>query len=230
MSYSEIWNTLSAIDVSAHVEKKQNLSYLSWAWAWGVLMSKYPQATYEFHPVAIEGDGSATVSVTVTIDECSRSMWLPVMDHRNNAIVKPDSRKISDSKMRCLVKCLAMFGLGHYIYAGEDVPDKEQEEKQEAAKKQSEDSAYKELCNTHRLTIDAINDALTYYEKALAMSDQESADSFLSLAAEAWFELTEDQQVSLWRAYSKGGCFTTAHQKIIKSTEFRQANNWEKQQ
>lgn len=127
--FSEIWKTLSSIDVSEKVEKKQNLSYLSWAWAWGVLMEHYPQASYEFHPIIMETDQSATVSVTVTIDECSRMMWLPVMGNRNEAIKNPDARKISDSKMRCLVKCLAMFGLGHYIYAGEDLPSSEPEEK-----------------------------------------------------------------------------------------------------
>jgi hypothetical protein len=48
-------------------------------------------------------------------------MWLPVMDHRNKAIINPDKFAINSSKMRCLVKCFAMFGLGHYIYAGEDI-------------------------------------------------------------------------------------------------------------
>lgn len=98
------------------------------------------------------------------------------------------------------------------------------------AKQDAEDKAYIALCNENRKTIDAVTSALENYEKAIAHQDQDSASSFLSVASEAWFELTEDQQVSLWRAYSKGGCFTTAHQKIIKSTEFRQANNWEKQQ
>ena len=51
-----------------------------------------------------------------------RHMWLPVMDHRNKAIPNPDKFAINSSKMRCLVKCFAMFGLGHYIYAGEDLP------------------------------------------------------------------------------------------------------------
>ena len=49
-------------------------------------------------------------------------MWLPVMDYKNNAIVSPDTRAVSDTRMRCLTKCLAMYGLGHYIYAGEDLP------------------------------------------------------------------------------------------------------------
>ena len=67
-------------------------------------------------------DGSASVHVTVSIGDLARSMWLPVMDYKNNAIANPSARQISDAKMRCLVKCIAMFGLGHYIYAGEDLP------------------------------------------------------------------------------------------------------------
>jgi len=67
-------------------------------------------------------DGSASVHVTVSIGNLARSMWLPVMDYKNNAIANPSARQISDAKMRCLVKCIAMFGLGHYIYAGEDLP------------------------------------------------------------------------------------------------------------
>jgi hypothetical protein len=116
------WETLSAIDCSAKVEKKGNLSYLSWAWAWAEVMGHYPTATYEFQPPVFFNDGSCEVWVAVTIEEISHSMWLPVMDNRNNAVMNPDSRKISDARMRCLTKCLAMFGLGHYIYAGEDIP------------------------------------------------------------------------------------------------------------
>ena len=121
--YARIWDTLSKIDVSAHIEKKQGLSYLSWAWAWGVLMAHFPHAQYEFDaPIQNTHDGTLEVRCTVRIGLCHRTMWLPVMDHRNNAISNPDMRKVSDTKMRCLVKCLAMFGLGHYIYAGEDLP------------------------------------------------------------------------------------------------------------
>lgn len=119
--YAEIWKRLSKIDVSKHVEKKNGLSYLSWAWAWGVLMEHYPNAEYSFSHHEAHPDGTVTVHCDVMIDQCHRAMWLPVMDYKNNAIKNPDARKISDTRMRCLVKCLAMFGLGHYIYAGEDV-------------------------------------------------------------------------------------------------------------
>lgn len=135
--FGEIWSTLSSIDVSKHVEKKLGLSYLSWAWAWAVLMEEFPDSTYEFSDNEVHQDGSETVHCTIQIKSVKRSMWLPVMDHKNNAIVKPSARQVSDAKMRCLVKTLAMFGLGHYIYAGEDLPEiksdpKPEKEKQEA--------------------------------------------------------------------------------------------------
>ena len=121
-TYKSIWETLSKIDVSEHIEKKGNLSYLSWAWAWGTLMGHYPNAKYinseKFYP-----DGSCEVRIDLDIDGCDRLMWLAVMDHSNKAIQNPNARSISDSKMRCLVKAIAMFGLGHYIYAGEDTPE-----------------------------------------------------------------------------------------------------------
>jgi hypothetical protein len=120
--YAEIWKTLSAIDVSEQVEKKNGLSYLSWAWAWGILMKHYPEAVYHFPPHEVHPDGTVTVHCNVAIGDCIRTMWLPVMDYKNIAIKNPDARKISDTKMRCLVKNLAMWGLGFHIYAGEDLP------------------------------------------------------------------------------------------------------------
>lgn len=126
MLAKEIWDTLSQIDVSNHVEKKGNLSYLSWAWAWGVLMKHYPDTNYEFEMEKFD-DGTVEVRVVVAITKddntVMRTMWLPVLDFKNKAIQNPNSFDINKSKMRCLTKCLAMFGLGHYIYAGEDLPE-----------------------------------------------------------------------------------------------------------
>lgn len=118
----EIWETLSQVDCSKHVEKKNGLSYLSWAWAWGILMEYYPDATFEFGKPKSQPDGTMMVFCTVTIIGNSRRMWLPVMDYKNKAVVNPDAFAMNSAMMRCLVKCLALFGLGHYIYAGEDLP------------------------------------------------------------------------------------------------------------
>jgi len=127
---ARVWADLSAINVNDHVQKKGNLSYLSWTWAWSTLMSKYPESYYVFQDNRME-NGAVMVECVLTIHEgeevATRTMWLPVMDHKNKAIIDPDTRAISDSRMRCLVKCLAMFGLGFYIYAGEDIPQAEAE-------------------------------------------------------------------------------------------------------
>ena len=135
MTHETIWKTLSSIDVNTKTEKKGNLTYLSWAWAWGELMNHFPMATYTFteweYPegqsyvtkdVLIYSDGTCSVECELRIGELARKMWLPVMDYKNQAITNPTARAISDTKMRCLVKCISMFGLGHYIYAGEDLP------------------------------------------------------------------------------------------------------------
>lgn len=117
-----IWKTLSRVDCRDKIDKKGSLSYLSWAWAWGILMEHYPDAVFEFSPERTFPDGSVETVVTITIGTTSRQMTLPVMDNRNNSVINPSSRQVNDTRMRCLVKCLALFGLGHFIYAGEDLP------------------------------------------------------------------------------------------------------------
>ena len=128
----KIWNTLSPINVNEKVEKKNGLAYLSWAWAWGELMKYFPQSSYTINLPTTEGDGSMTVSVTLTIKEgdnqVTRYMWLPVMDFKNHAIKCPNSVDINKATMRCLTKAISMFGLGFYIYAGEDLPEEEKRE------------------------------------------------------------------------------------------------------
>lgn len=202
MSYEQIWNALAAVDCSKHIEKKGNLSYLSWAWAWAELMKLFPAAQYEFKEPVTFQDGTVEIWCSVSIDECRRDMWLPVMDHRNNSIVKPSTRQVSDTRMRCLVKCLAMFGLGHYIYAGEDLPDPEV-----AAMKVEND--YKFLCDELFNHIEAIKEGIR--------------ENDLKRASTAWQELTEEQKLALWKAPKNGGIFTTEERNVMKSKEFREA-------
>ena len=138
--YREVWDKLSKIDCTEKAEKKMGLTYLSWAWAWGILMDNFPDSQFEVvyfthsytsdentkFPYEIHPDGTVTVWVKICVNGAWRKMWLPVMDHRNNAVKNPNARQISDTTMRCLVKGLALFGLGHYIYAGEDLPQTEE--------------------------------------------------------------------------------------------------------
>lgn len=116
------FNDLRKINVSENIEKKGNLSYLSWTYAVDTLLQKDPQATWEFPEPKVWND-TVMVFCNVTAFGKTMRMQLPVMDNRNNAIKNPDTRKISDATMRCLAKCIACFGIGLYIYAGEDLPD-----------------------------------------------------------------------------------------------------------
>lgn len=119
---------LLRINVNDHLEKKNGLSYLSWAWAWAEVLKIDPSATWEAveyngMPVCFLPDQSALVKVRVTIKDHSKTCVLPVMNHRNQAIKNPDAFAINTAVVRCLVKCIALFGLGLYVYSGEDSPE-----------------------------------------------------------------------------------------------------------
>ena len=142
-----VFNKLYAINVNEHIEKKNNLSYLSWTYAWAEAKKRFPTLTYKIHlfgenqlPYVYDENTGYMVFTEITIDGLTHSMWLPVMDGANKAmknkpytydtrykkgiVVEPATMfDINKTIMRCLVKNLAMFGLGLYIYAGEDLPE-----------------------------------------------------------------------------------------------------------
>ena len=118
---------LLRLNVNDHTEKKGNLTYLSWAWAWDLALKADEQATYK---VEMFGDkcymdinGTAMVFVTVTIFGKPMTCQLPVMDYKNKAITNPDAFAINTAIMRCMTKALSLHGLGLYIYSGEDLPE-----------------------------------------------------------------------------------------------------------
>lgn len=118
---------LLKLNVNEHTEKKGNLTYLSWAWAWDLALKADEQATYK---VEMFGDkcymdinGTAMVFVTVTIFGKPMTCQLPVMDYKNKAITNPDAFAINTAIMRCMTKTLSLHGLGLYIYSGEDLPE-----------------------------------------------------------------------------------------------------------
>ena len=113
---------MAALDVGRYIEKKGNLSYLSWAWAVDQLLRADPSASWTYAEPVRFGGSTMMVSCTVVAFGQPRTMQLPVMDHRNKAIPDPDAFAINTAMQRCLVKAIALHGLGLYIYAGEDVP------------------------------------------------------------------------------------------------------------
>lgn len=136
-----VFERLSAINVNDHVEKKKDLTYLSWSWAWSVTKRECPDATYKILETEFDEALGFMCHTTVTIEGETLGMWLPVMDGANKSMLKKSysystrygdktveaatTFDINKTIMRCLVKNLAMFGLGIYIYAGEDLPESE---------------------------------------------------------------------------------------------------------
>ena len=110
---------LSRKDVSAGIEQKGGLSYLSWAYAFNALFEEYPNSTYYFTEPTTFPDGTMMVKTGVTVGAITHEMQLPVMDHRNKAVSNPDSRLVSDNTMRCLVKTIAIHGIGMGLYLGD---------------------------------------------------------------------------------------------------------------
>lgn len=165
---------LLAINVNEHTEKKNGLTYLSWAWAWAKVLELDPSATWVVHTYGPQGSEqpymsigkTAMVHTSVTINGVRRECMLPVMDHRNKAIQDPDAFAVNTAIMRCMTKAISMHGLGLYIYAGEDLPQVEAEEtEQQRAERQKEEARRAELdefalflidCHEHEKDMDAV--------------------------------------------------------------------------
>ena len=151
--------TLNEIDVSKKTEKKNGLTYLSWAWAWGELKKIHPDATYTIYETP-EGcfyftDGrTCWVKTGVTVNGIEHIEYLPVMDYRNKSIPKDQvtSFDVNKTIQRSLTKAVARHGLGLYIYAGEDLPgtkeEEEEKEKERAFDKKAEQTAKQKINET----------------------------------------------------------------------------------
>lgn len=141
----EHFNKLNGINVNEYTEKKNGLTYLTWANAWAEVKKIYPDAQYTIKrfenslPYVYDENTGYMVFTDVTIEGITYEMWLPVMDGANKSMKAMPYKyqtkygektveaatmfDINKTIMRCLVKNLAMFGLGLYIYAGEDLPE-----------------------------------------------------------------------------------------------------------
>ena len=124
---------LLQLNVNDKTEKKGKFTYLSWALAWIEFVKVYPAATYEIVkntnglPYFADENGGM-VYTKVKAGNLMHEMWLPIMDMQNKSKKVFDMMDVNKTVMRCLVKNLAMFGLGTYIYAGEDLPEGEEQQ------------------------------------------------------------------------------------------------------
>ena len=143
-----VFETLNAVNVNGHSEKKNGLTYLSWAWAWSEVKKAYPDAQYTIYETP-EGcfywtDGrTCWVKTGVTINGLEHIEYLPVMDYKNAAIQleKVTSTDVNKAIQRSLTKACARHGLGLYIYAGEDLPESEQGQEKPPVKRDTNAAA-----------------------------------------------------------------------------------------
>ena len=131
------FNELRLINVNEHTEKKGKFTYLSWTWAVDTLLQNDPSATWTFgDPVYF--NESIMVFCTVTAMGKSMTCQMPVLNNTNKAIPNPNAMDVNTAMMRCLVKTISLFGIGLYIYAGEDLPEVELVDLTEEAHKWAE--------------------------------------------------------------------------------------------
>jgi hypothetical protein len=132
------YEELRKINVNEHIEKKNNLSYLSWAWAVDIMFQNDPEAAWAY--LQFDGkpwmdvNGTFMVFCTVKAFGRERTAQLPIMDYRNKAITAFTAFDLNTTMQRCLAKAISLHGIGLYIYAGEDLPEGRKQRRQRRKK------------------------------------------------------------------------------------------------
>lgn len=183
-----VFETLNGVNVNGHTEKKNGLTYLSWAWAWGELLKRYPDSTYTVYENRdgwnYHTDGKTCwVKTGVTVEGKEYVEMLPVMDFKNRSIPADavTSFDVNKAIQRSLTKAVARHGLGLYIYAGEDlpegeepepVPDKMEKSAEEADKEAMRRASIEVLMKEHGIDTSTFNTIYRNYCKSVLKSDK----------------------------------------------------------
>jgi hypothetical protein len=194
---------LSRLDCSPGVEVKHGgLSYLSWSYAWHLLMTKYPDATYSYDDPMTLPDGTMMVRTSVRVGDTVHCMQLPVLDHRNKPIASPNSFDYNSAAQRCLVKNIAMHGVGISLYLGDvkQVVEASNYEKAQQFISAQDSMGFLEFLGTltERDQIDLFNDpAIPKGQKTAFKNDHRAlvkqANDFLDSVAECIAEASEQK-------------------------------------
>ena len=178
-----VFETLNAVNVNGHTEKKNGLTYLSWAWAWGELLKRYPDSTYTVYENAqgwnYHTDGKTCwVKTGVTVEGKEYIEFLPVMDFKNRSIPAEavTSFDVNKAIQRSLTKAVARHGLGLYIYAGEDLPEEEAAKEEPKPAPPSNAKIAKGWCESMNISTEAFGNYLKAAVKAGAVPDKRLND------------------------------------------------------
>ena len=179
------FNELRKINVNDHIEKKNGLSYLSWAWAVDTLLSHDSAATWSYDEPKAFGN-TLMVFCTVTAFGKSMTAQLPVLNYRNQAIENPNAMEVNTAMQRCLAKAIALHGIGLYIYAGEDIPVEDAVKKPESVTPNA--GALDGFTNDE---VDLLHGMAEEFTAFVASSNIDSAK-------EIWSSLDNEQKTALW--------------------------------
>ena len=197
---------LSRLDCSPGVEHKGQLSYLSWSYAWHLLLSQFPDSTYYFGEPMTLPDGTMMVKAGVTVQGLTHEMPLPVLDHRNKPIASPNAFDFNSAQMRALVKAIAMHGVGIGLYLGgvKTVLNESNFEKAQQYISAQDSMGFLEFLGTlsEREQVDLFNDdAIPKGQKTAFKNDHRAlvkqANDFISSVVECIEEATEQQDEEL---------------------------------
>ena len=197
---------LSRLDCSPGVEHKGQLSYLSWSYAWHLLLSQFPDSTYYFGEPMTLPDGTMMVKAGVTVQGLTHEMPLPVLDHRNKPIASPNAFDFNSAQMRALVKAIAMHGVGIGLYLGgvKTVLNESNYEKACSYISAQDSMGFMEFLGTlsEREQVDLFNDdAIPKGQKTAFKNDHRAlvkqATDFISSVVECIEEATEQQDEEL---------------------------------
>ncbi|MFK4363334.1 hypothetical protein ABH963_000088 [Bacillus sp. RC55] len=187
-----------AVNVNDKLDQKNGLSYLSWAWAWAETKKIDPRAKQVVHYFPYEGNHDVKVpylktpngffvQVSVTIHGHTETEMLPVLDHRNKPIANPNAFEINKNQKRCLVKAIALHGLGLYVYAGEDIPEGAEGGPKTITEKSNQGS--------HSQDVEKLKKVVTAKKFALAKKkncDVNAIDGSLAKRIIGWTSYTKD--------------------------------------
>lgn len=176
MEDSNSFKKLSAIDITSYIEKKGKFSYLSWTHAVTILRENYPKSVwevkrYDWAPF-LRTECGYFVEVALTVDGITLSQIHPVLDNRNNPIYKPTSFDINNSIQRCLVKAIALHGLGISVYSEEDLPKTSFENKTNNNSERTYSSDY----SKNKTTNNKITDKQISYLKKLVQNNDNALE------------------------------------------------------
>ena len=198
---------LSRLDCQPGVEVKHGgLSYLSWSYAWHLLVSKFPDSTYYFGEPMTLPDGTMMVKAGVVVQGLCHEMPLPVLDHRNKPIASPNAFDFNSAQMRALVKCIAMHGVGIQMYLGDikKVVEASNYEKAQQYISAQDSMGFLEFLGTlsEREQVDLFNDeAIPKGQKTAFKNDHRAlvkqANDFIGSVVECIEEATSQQDEEL---------------------------------